>query len=258
MTHQLVSFPVWIVGAGPGDPDLLTVKALRCIEQADVILYDNLVSERIRQLFPAATTAIYVGKKRDDHSLPQAQIELEMVRYAKQGKKVLRLKGGDPFIFGRGSEELLTLKQCGIAAEVVPGITAASGCGSSATIPLTHRGVSQGVTFVTGHGHDEHPLDWSLLAKSQHTLVFYMGLNALPQIRAQLIQHGMSATTPVALVENGCRPQQRVIRTNLAEAASAALRNQLQSPTLIYVGDVVEVANSMHQPHTLQPLSQQA
>ncbi|QIZ77702.1 uroporphyrinogen-III C-methyltransferase [Ferrimonas lipolytica] len=262
MPHSayLVTYPVAIVGAGPGDPELLTLKALRRIEQAEVILYDNLVSDAIRSLFPATAEALYVGKKRHNHSLSQDKIEQKMVALAQQGKKVVRLKGGDPFIFGRGSEELLTLKQHGIKAEVIPGITAASGCGSAADIPLTHRGLSQGCTFVTGHGSDEDPIDWSYLASCRHTLVFYMGLNALPQIRNQLISNGMVDTTPVALVENGCRPKQRVIRTTLAAMSTDSIRHQLQTPTLIYVGDVVSLAQTNHQslPHTLPLLAKES
>ncbi|WP_084631195.1 uroporphyrinogen-III C-methyltransferase [Ferrimonas senticii] len=233
--------PVYLIGAGPGDPELLTLKAYKAIKQAEVVLYDNLVSEPIRALFPATAELIYVGKQRHRHQLSQGDIEAQLVAFAQTGKRVVRVKGGDPLVFGRGSEELLALAKQGIDAEVIAGITAANGCGSSSEIPLTHRGLAQGCTFVTGHGRNEQPIDWSFLAAANHTLVFYMGLNALPQIRQQLCQHGMAANTPVALVENGCRPQQRLIHTSLEQMAHDALRAQLQSPTLIYVGAVTEL-----------------
>ncbi|MFI3246205.1 MAG: uroporphyrinogen-III C-methyltransferase [Ferrimonas sp.] len=230
-----------IVGAGPGDPELLTLKAMRHIEQAQVILFDHLVSAEIQALFPPHAEAIYVGKRRRNHSYSQSQIEQLMIQRAHLGQRVLRLKGGDPFVFGRGSEELLSLRQAGLDADVIPGITAASGCGSAFAIPLTHRGLSQGCTFITGHGQDDQPLDWRFLAQAQHTLVFYMGLGALDQIRAQLCCHGMVEDTPVALIENGCRPNQRLIRTTLGKMSADAVKHQLQSPTLTYIGAVTTV-----------------
>ncbi|SDJ91327.1 uroporphyrinogen-III C-methyltransferase [Ferrimonas sediminum] len=236
---------VSLIGAGPGDPELLTLKAMDRIQQADVILYDNLVSEAIRARFPDGASAIYVGKKRHNHALPQAQLNQRMVALARQGHRIVRLKGGDPFVFGRGSEELLALHRAGVVAEVIPGITAASGCGSYAGIPLTHRGLSQSCTLITGQADAKLQLDWAALAKGNQTLVFYMGLNQLPHIRHQLSLNGMSDATPVALVENGCRPEQRVIITSLTQMATDALRHNLRSPTLIYIGEVVRLADSL-------------
>lgn len=236
---------VWLVGAGPGDPDLLTLKAMRSIEQADLILFDNLVSQEIRDLFPASTPAFYVGKIKDAHSIPQDELNELLVEKAQAGLNVCRIKGGDAFVFGRGGEEMLRLKQANISVELVPGITAAAGCTSYAGIPLTHRGVSQGCTFVTAHAEKELGINWSSLAQMQHTLVFYMGLSKAAMIRDNLVNAGLSASTPAALIENGCCPQQRVIRGQLHELADLVEREQVQSPALIVVGEVVNLADQL-------------
>lgn len=236
---------VWLVGAGPGDPDLLTVKALRVIQQADVILYDNLVSEEIRQLFPAKTPAVYVGKKKDEHAVPQEQLNQLLVEKAQQGLKVCRIKGGDPFVFGRGGEEMLRLKQANVPVELVPGITAAAGCTSYSGIPLTHRGLSQGCTLVTAHGETSLDVNWQALAELQHTLVFYMGLSRAAMIRDELTAAGLQAKTPVALIERGCCPEQRVIRGDLQDLEALVAEHQVQSPALIVVGDVTRLADQL-------------
>ncbi len=236
---------VWLVGAGPGDADLLTVKALRIIQQADLILYDRLVSEEIRALFPAQTAALFVGKSKNHHSVPQDTLNHLLVEKAREGLNICRLKGGDPFIFGRGSEEMLVVRDAGIDVEVVPGITAASGATSYAGIPLTHRGLSQACSFITGHGADGLDLNWSALAQSGHTLVFYMGLSKLGEIQQQLIQHGLAAATPAALIENGTRADQRVVTGPLRELASLAETHAIQSPALIVVGEVTRLAHSL-------------
>jgi len=234
-----------LVGAGPGDPDLLTVKALRTIQTADLILFDRLVSEEIKALFPPSTPAIYVGKAKGLHSIPQDQLTDLLLAKTRQGLHVCRLKGGDSFIFGRGGEEMLVLKQAGIDVAVVPGITSASGCSSYAGIPLTHRGLSQGCTFVTAHGEEELKINWHSLAQSQHTLVFYMGLSRAEMISHSLQAAGMSRETPAALIENGCRSNQRVVTGVVGDLANMAVREQVKSPALILVGDVVSLSGDL-------------
>ncbi|MDX2464728.1 MAG: uroporphyrinogen-III C-methyltransferase [Porticoccus sp.] len=236
---------VALVGAGPGDPELLTIKALKIIQNSDVILYDRLVSKEILELFPRKTPAIYVGKEKKHHSIPQDKLNDLLVSKAKQGLNICRLKGGDSFIFGRGGEEMLKLKSAGIEVELIPGITAASGCTSYAGIPLTHRGISQGCTMVTAHGEKELNLNWEHLAKIDHTLVFYMGLSKSELISTQLQLYGMPANTPVAFIENGCYPNQRVIRGQLHELPLLAKKEHIQSPALIIVGDVVNLADQL-------------
>jgi uroporphyrin-III C-methyltransferase len=236
---------VFLVGAGPGASDLLTVKALRVIQSCDVILYDNLVSEEIRALFPSGTKKIYVGKRKEHHILPQHQLNQLMIKLAGKGTSVCRLKGGDPFVFGRGSEEMLDLHKAGVMVEVIPGLTAASGCSGYAGIPLTHRGLSQGCTFVTGHAEKDLTIDWSSLASLNHTLVFYMGLSQAETISSHLISHGLSADTPCALVENGSQAEQRVIETTIKDLNKEALSNQFKSPTLIIVGEVVSLREQL-------------
>lgn len=247
LSHPHASKPgkVSLVGAGPGDPELLTVKALKIIQNSDFILYDRLVSKEILELFPAKTPAMYVGKQKSNHSIPQDELNNLLVAKALQGLNICRLKGGDSFIFGRGGEEMLKLKSAGIEVEVVPGITAASGCTSYSGIPLTHRGISQGCTMVTAHGEKELNLNWEHLAKVDHTLVFYMGLSKSQMISNQLQHHGMSGSTPVALIENGCCPQQRVVRGLLQELPQLAERENVQSPALIVVGEVVNLADEL-------------
>ncbi len=236
---------VVLVGAGPGDPDLLTVKALRAIQTADIILYDRLVSSDIRALFPVTTPAFYVGKTKGHHSVVQTELNHLLVAKAQAGLTVCRLKGGDAFVFGRGGEEMLELKQAGIAVEVVPGVTAASGCSSYAGIPLTHRGLAQGCTFVTGHAETELDINWTSLAQLKHTLVFYMGLSSASVIQQNLLLQGLSAATPVALIENGCCDNQRVISGTLDQLVELATQEKVQSPALIVIGDVVTLASQL-------------
>ena len=240
---------VWLVGAGPGDADLLTVKALRAINSADIIFYDYLVSAEIRALFPKQIPALYVGKAKSQHSIAQDDLNQLLVNQALAGLNVCRLKGGDPFVFGRGGEELLELREAGIEAEVVPGITSASGCSTYADIPLTHRGVSQGCTFVTGHAEKSLDINWSALAQLNHTLVFYMGLTRAELIASQLIAGGLDEHTPVAIIENGCRSNQRDIITILKDFPEAVVREQVASPALIIIGKVVGMREKLQQVH---------
>ncbi|MDT0500152.1 MULTISPECIES: uroporphyrinogen-III C-methyltransferase [unclassified Halomonas] len=231
---------VSLVGAGPGDPELLTIKALRRLEAAEVILHDRLVSAEVLAMANPLARRLYVGKARSDHSLPQAGINQALVDWAHQGKRVVRLKGGDPFIFGRGGEELESLAAAGIDFEVIPGITAASGCAAYAGIPLTHRDHAQSVRFITGHlKNGSAELDWPALASPGQTLVFYMGLHSLPKICHQLVAHGLPEETPVALIEQGSTARQRVHRGSLAGLPEALAAGGLQPPTLIIVGGVV-------------------
>ncbi len=235
-----------LVGAGPGDPELLTLKALRSIEQADLVLYDRLVSPEILALIPAGTKSIYVGKAKANHCIPQQQLNLFMVDKAKQGLRICRLKGGDPFVFGRGSEELQILHQHQIPARVIPGITAASGCTSYAGIPLTHRGLATGCSFITGHKQDgKLDIDWAQLAQLDHTLVFYMGLSNLPEISQQLQRFGKNGATPAALIEKGSQSDQRVLSGQLHQLPKLASEHQLQSPTLIVIGEVVSLREQL-------------
>src|SRR4051812_25609467 len=236
---------VWLVGAGPGDADLLTVKALRAINSADIIFYDQLVSEEICALFPKTTPALYVGKVKNNHSIPQEDLNQLLVNQAQLGLNVCRIKGGDPFVFGRGGEELLELRKAGVDAEVVPGITSASGCSTYADIPLTHRGIAQGCTFVTGHAEKTLDVNWNVLAQLNHTLVFYMGLTRASEISEKLLAGGLAADTPVAIIENGCRKNQRDIISDLKNFPDAVLREQVQSPALIIVGDVVNLKSQL-------------
>lgn len=233
---------VYLVGAGPGDPDLMTFKAVRLLQNADVVLYDRLVSEGILEMSRRDAERIYVGKRRDDHTLPQAQINQLLVDLAKQGKRVIRLKGGDPFIFGRGGEEIELLAAHGIPFQVVPGITAASGAACYAGIPLTHRDHAQSVRFITGHLRDGSVnLPWAQYQSEAETLVFYMGLVGLPVICEQLVAHGRRADTPVALVERATTEEQRVLIGTLATMDELVQREQPRAPTLIIVGSVVSL-----------------
>jgi len=237
---------VYLVGAGPGDPDLLTFRALRLMQKADVVVYDNLVSKPILEMARRDAERIYVGKKRNDHTLPQEEINELLVRLAKEGKRVLRLKGGDPFIFGRGGEEIETLADHGILFQVVPGITAASGVASYAGIPLTHRDHAQSCIFVTGHLKDgTMNLDWEQLARPKQTVVVYMGLHGLDTLCAELVKHGMPRNTPIAIVQQGTTRTQRVVTGTLATLPQNPAVAELHAPTLIIVGGVVTLREKL-------------
>ena len=238
--------PVALVGAGPGDPELLTLRALRRLQQADVLVYDHLVDARVLALANPAAERLYVGKQASRHSVPQDGINALLVRHARRGLRVVRLKGGDPYVFGRGGEEAEYLAAHGVAFEVVPGITSASGAAAFAGIPLTHRDHAHAVTFVTGHLRDDGAtLDWHALARPKQTLVVYMGLAALPRLAAELVAHGLPADTPAAAIERATTPQQRVVIATIATLAGAAARAGLQPPTLLVVGDVVRLRESL-------------
>lgn len=250
VTEQLLNEPldkrgeVVLVGAGPGDAGLLTLKGLQQIQQADVVVYDRLVSDDIMNLVRRDADRIFVGKRAGYHCVPQEEINQILLRAAQSGKRVVRLKGGDPFIFGRGGEELETLCHAGIPFSVVPGITAASGCSAYSGIPLTHRDYAQSVRLITGHLKTGGELDWANLAAEKQTLVFYMGLNQAATIQAQLIAHGMESDMPVALVENGTSVKQRVVSGSLNELGELA--TQVASPALIIVGRVVALRDKLN------------
>ncbi|MFI7903047.1 siroheme synthase CysG [Acinetobacter baumannii] len=237
---------VYWVGAGPGDPELITLKALRLMQQADVVIYDRLVSAPILELCRRDATEIYVGKARSNHSVPQEGINALLVDYAKKGKRVCRLKGGDPFIFGRGGEEIQELFQAGVPFQVVPGITAASGCSAYAGIPLTHRDYAQSVRFLTGHLKEGSPeLPWNELVYENQTLVLYMGLVGLERICEQLIAHGQRPDMPVALISKGTTPEQKVVVGSLADIASKVTEHQIHAPTLTIIGEVVRLREQL-------------
>ena len=237
---------VYLVGAGPGDPELLTLKALRLMQQADVVIYDRLVSPAIMELCRRDATKIYVGKARSNHAVPQEGINALLVEYASKGQRVCRLKGGDPFIFGRGGEEIQELFAAGVPFQVVPGITAASGCSAYAGIPLTHRDYAQSVRFLTGHLKEGSPeLPWDELVYQNQTLVLYMGLVGLEKICEKLIEHGQRPDMPVALISKGTTPEQKVLVGTLVDIASKVEENHIQAPTLTIIGDVVSLREQL-------------
>jgi len=239
---------VYLVGAGPGDPDLLTFKALRLIQQADVVLYDRLVSKGVMELVRRDSELIYVGKKGgSDESTRQIDINDQLVELAKSGKRVCRLKGGDPFIFGRGGEEIETLSENGISFQVVPGITAASGCSSYAGIPLTHRDYSQSCRFVTAHlKNGTSNLPWKELVVEQQTIVFYMALSGANHICEKLIAHGMRKEMPIAIIEKGTMPEQKVYITTLLTLPDLLIKEDIHAPTLMIVGEVVKLNKKLN------------
>lgn len=232
---------VHIVGAGPGDPDLLTIKALRALEAAEVVVLDRLLSTEVLALIPPGAMRVFAGKARGQHARSQDETNELLVNLARAGHRVVRLKGGDPLVFGRGSEEAQHLAQNGIPFEIVPGITAAAGCAAAAGIPLTHRGLASGVRFVTGHCHDDEPLDlnWGSLADPQTTLMIYMGLAHIAEISCRLIEAGLPADSPAAAIANGTMPDQVVLIATLATIADRVTERSLSAPVLFIVGQVV-------------------
>lgn len=239
---------VALVGAGPGDPELLTVKAVRFIAQAEIVVYDRLVSDEIMALLPTECERFYVGKKQAKHCVPQGDINEVLVTYARQNKRVLRLKGGDPFIFGRGSEEAEHLLNHGVNCHVLSGITAASAATTYAGIPLTHRGVSQCCTFITGHLQNDGQLvlPWQSLNNDNQTVVFYMGISAVKMISAKLIEHGRGAGTPAAIIRQGTRVDQQVFRGTLGSLEQMVIDNDIKPPALIVVGQVIDQLDPKH------------
>lgn len=240
----LNSGEVALIGAGPGDLELLTIKALRFLQQADVVLYDYLVSDEIMALVPSDTILVCVGKRAGHHSVPQEKTNQLLVDFAQQGHRVVRIKGGDPFIFGRGGEELEVLADAGVSFHVVPGITAAAGATAYAGIPLTHRDYAQTAMFITGHLKAESDqMDWSTLARGNQTLVIYMGLMKSEYIQGQLIEHGRAPETPIAIIERGTQSCQKVFKGQLSQLATLA--QDAESPSLIVIGEVVSLSEKL-------------
>jgi uroporphyrin-III C-methyltransferase/precorrin-2 dehydrogenase/sirohydrochlorin ferrochelatase len=238
---------VYLVGGGPGDPDLLTFRALRLMQQCDVCVYDKLVSPEVLELVRRDAELIYVGKSRDQHTLPQEQINALLAKLALEGKRVLRLKGGDPFIFGRGGEEIETLMEQGVPFQVVPGITAANGVSSYAGIPLTHRDYAQACLFITGHlKNGLLNLDWEAMSRPHQTVVIYMGLVGLEEICHQLILHGVSPDMPVAVVQQGTTQQQRVVTATLKTLAAKVATAEMKPPCLTIIGEVVQLREKLN------------
>lgn len=238
---------VFLVGAGPGNPDLMTVRAHKLVSEAEAVVYDRLVSKEILDLIPDSADRVYVGKAPNNHHMPQDKINLLLCDLASAGKNVVRLKGGDPFTFGRGGEEALELVSRGIEVEVIPGITTASGVSAAIGLPLTHRGAATGVRFITGscRGDSEPDLDWKGLADPNTTLVVYMGLAPLDLIVTRLMEHGTDPTMPAALIENATRPEQRLVVSKVGDLAASAESNDFKPPTLIVIGHVVSLVEAM-------------
>ena len=251
------TFPVLFVGAGPGDPDLLTVKAARAIASADVIIFDRLVSDSILELMPASVERIFAGKTAQNQHVPQDKINAVLVEQANLGKNIVRLKGGDPFVFGRGGEEALHLAKHAIPFEIVPGITSSAGCASYAGIPLTHRGLSHGVRFVTGHTQDgsDSDLNWKSLADPDTTLFIYMGLTHIKRIAIELISAGQPDDHPTAAINMGTRPEQKIVKAPLSGIADKIEETQLSGATLIVIGRVVELSEELGWFKPSQPLN---
>lgn len=247
---------VYLVGAGPGDPELLTLRAHRLLQSADVIVHDRLVSDEILDLARRDAEMIYVGKAPGAHAMPQEDINTLLIRLGRQGKQVARLKGGDPFVFGRGGEEMLAIEAAGLPCHIVPGITAAAGIGAATGIPLTHRGLAQNVTFITGHAQDgAADADWAALARGDRTIVVYMGLAALPRITRQLLDHGLGTDVPVAVIEKGTTPDQRVIADTLGKIADAVHDAEIAGPALTIIGEVAAFARQSEETHATPALA---
>ncbi len=237
---------VYLVGAGPGDPELLTLKALRVLQKADVIVHDRLIAPELMDLVPARAERIFAGKRRDHHHLPQDDINQLLVDLARSGRNVVRLKGGDPFVFGRGGEELETLVRAGIPFEVVPGVSAANGVGAYAGIPLTHRDHAQSVLFVTGHTKDGEPdLNWTAICQPRQTIVIYMGLKSLAALCNKLIEHGLPPDLPAAAIESGTLPVQQVIAATLATLPEKVAGRRFDGPVMVIVGSVVSLRDRL-------------
>ena len=248
---------VWLVGAGPGDPDLLTIKALKVLQRADVVVHDGLVSDEILDLAPPAARRLSVAKRKSRHSYSQDEINRMLVAFALEGLTVVRLKGGDPFIFGRGGEELEACRAAGVECQIVPGVTAALAASANAGAPLTHRGSAQAVTFVTGHASNgaEPDLDWASLARANQTVVIYMGLSMAAPIAARLMAAGRAGSTPALIVENASRADERRVVTTLSGLAEAA--SGLTGPALLIVGEAMALAQA-HEPTQLQAILREA
>jgi uroporphyrin-III C-methyltransferase len=243
---------VVLVGAGPGDPDLLTVRAVREIAAADVVFADRLVGKGVMDLIPASAEIVYVGKSKGEHSVPQDEIHRRMIEAAQAGKRVVRLKGGDPFIFGRGGEEVEALREAGVTVDVVPGISSALGAAASMQVPLTHRDVAQSVTFVTGHAAlgKEPDLDWKALARPNQTVVVFMGVGTAGMIAARLIAAGREPSTPVAIIENATRANEIAVFGSLDRAAELIQSSGINGPALLVIGEVVALAKDAPQAPT--------
>ncbi len=243
---------VTLVGAGPGHPDFLTLRGLRALQVAEVILYDALLDEAFLELFPADAEAVFVGKRAGDHALSQDEINALLIAKARAGRKVVRLKGGDPFLFGRGGEEALALRDARLPFEVVPGLSALNGVAGAAGIPLTHRGLAREVRILEGHGLLHEPRDWDEQARFRGTTVLFMATGQLPAIARKLLAHGADPALPIALVENGCSPRQRVRVATLADAAAHRMAMCSDGPGIVYLGPVIALQPLLATPHSFR------